>query len=150
MPRNKMVGRSIAIVIHEGTVLLVASKVSPGSWVPPGGTIEPREDAADCVAREVLEETGVRINVTGLIACRQVWWPGHDSIELYFSAEPAEAVTGRLTTGEERRPAKWEDIEALGRVPHFPEMLNELCELARGPLAPARLLPNLDLRDKKG
>jgi ADP-ribose pyrophosphatase YjhB (NUDIX family) len=38
-----------------------------GSWGLPGGYVEPGESVADAVAREVLEETGVRIEPGRLV-----------------------------------------------------------------------------------
>lgn len=47
----------------EGRVLLLEHIYRPASgWGIPGGFIEPGEDPAEAVRREVLEETGVEIN----------------------------------------------------------------------------------------
>jgi 8-oxo-dGTP pyrophosphatase MutT (NUDIX family) len=36
-----------------------------GLWLPPGGHIEPNEDPIQAVVREVLEETGIEVEVLG-------------------------------------------------------------------------------------
>jgi len=38
-----------------------------GTWVFPGGALEPGERPADAVSREIQEETGISAQVTGLI-----------------------------------------------------------------------------------
>lgn len=91
MSRVPHVCRSIAIVVHEAKVLLVTSKMCPGAWVPPGGKLEPRETVGDAAAREVLEESGIPVDVGRLIAYREVWWDDRDVLELYFAARPVEA-----------------------------------------------------------
>ncbi len=50
-------------MVHEGRVLLIRRGKEPlrGRWVVPGGTVELGESLEDAVAREVLEETGVRV-----------------------------------------------------------------------------------------
>ena len=53
------------ITIHEGRVLLVKRGAAPnrGQWAIPGGTLQLGETLQECVAREILEETGVTIKV---------------------------------------------------------------------------------------
>jgi ADP-ribose pyrophosphatase YjhB (NUDIX family) len=53
----------------SGRVLLVRSSVrsnTPGVWSLPGGGIEHGEDPADAVVREIAEETGLAVQVTGV------------------------------------------------------------------------------------
>ena len=52
---------SVGIVAKDGFVLMVRRKRREGDlrWNFPGGTIEPWEDDASAVVREVREETGI-------------------------------------------------------------------------------------------
>jgi ADP-ribose pyrophosphatase len=54
-----------AVTINEGRILLVKRGVEPsrGLWAIPGGTLKLGETLQECVAREMLEETGVTIKV---------------------------------------------------------------------------------------
>jgi ADP-ribose pyrophosphatase YjhB (NUDIX family) len=58
-----------AIVAREGRVLLVRRTISPGKgkWMIPGGFVEFDEDPRQAVVREVLEETGYKVEVTQLL-----------------------------------------------------------------------------------
>ncbi|AOR34323.1 NUDIX hydrolase [Streptomyces fodineus] len=58
-----------AVCVRDGQILLARSP-GPGpapEWVLPGGGMEHGEDPYDTVRREVSEETGYRIAVTGLL-----------------------------------------------------------------------------------
>jgi ADP-ribose pyrophosphatase YjhB (NUDIX family) len=52
-----------AVVVHEAEILLVRRGREPmlGAWSVPGGALELGETTAEGVAREVYEETGVRV-----------------------------------------------------------------------------------------
>jgi 8-oxo-dGTP diphosphatase len=62
LPTSPVVGVG-AVVLHEGRVLLVRRGKQPllGRWVVPGGRLELGETLEAAVAREVAEETGVRV-----------------------------------------------------------------------------------------
>lgn len=59
-----------ALVVADGRVLLGRRSVEPhrGAWDVPGGYLEPWEDPLDGVRREVLEETGLRIEPGEILA----------------------------------------------------------------------------------
>lgn len=91
------------IVVHDGKVLLARRAYAPweGTWSSPGGFSEAGEHPIDTVVREVLEETGVRVSVTGYIG---VWIdrysddphdPEADVINVaYYTAVPTGAIDG--------------------------------------------------------
>ncbi|HWA26593.1 MAG TPA: (deoxy)nucleoside triphosphate pyrophosphohydrolase [Lacunisphaera sp.] len=56
-----------AVIEHAGTVLVAQrppGKLLPLKWEFPGGKVEPAEDPADAIVREIREELGCRITVT--------------------------------------------------------------------------------------
>ncbi len=57
------------VCLRDDTVLLIRRGTPPrqGEWSLPGGRIEPGERAVDAALRELLEETGVEAEITGLI-----------------------------------------------------------------------------------
>jgi 8-oxo-dGTP pyrophosphatase MutT (NUDIX family) len=55
-----LIGVSCVVVNDRREVLLVHSK-ERGNWMPIGGMVEPGEEPADSVVREVFEETGVEV-----------------------------------------------------------------------------------------
>ena len=57
------------IVLDEDNRILMVKHDHPERevWMLPGGNIEERESSAQAAAREVLEETGLEVEVSGLI-----------------------------------------------------------------------------------
>lgn len=68
-PKSPIVGVA-AVVLHDRDVLLVRRGREPmlGAWSLPGGALELGETTAEGVAREVLEETGLRVEAVEIIA----------------------------------------------------------------------------------
>jgi 8-oxo-dGTP diphosphatase len=54
-----------AITIKDGKILLVKRGIEPSKelWAIPGGTLKLGETLQECAAREILEETGIKIKV---------------------------------------------------------------------------------------
>jgi len=57
------------VVFVDGDVVLLERDHPPeeGSWVLPGGFVEPHERAATAAAREVQEEVGLRVEPTAFV-----------------------------------------------------------------------------------
>ena len=93
-------------VVHENRVLLHLHR-KLGMWLPPGGHVEPGELPDDAAVREVLEETGVEVELVGerrediedpvqlhRPAGVQLEYigPGHEHIDLIYFARPRGSV----------------------------------------------------------
>ncbi len=60
LTQRATIGARGILVDEAGQVLMVRHTYRPG-WDFPGGGVKPPETLAECVAREVLEETGYRL-----------------------------------------------------------------------------------------
>jgi 8-oxo-dGTP pyrophosphatase MutT (NUDIX family) len=70
-----------AIVINDRRELLLHKSRDTGTWLTIGGFVDPLEEPAVAVVREVFEETGVRVQplrVTGVYAGPEVNYPNGD------------------------------------------------------------------------
>ena len=58
-----------AVIVHDGRVVLIKRRFEPlaGHWSLPGGAVEVGETLEGCVAREMLEETGLEVEVGPVI-----------------------------------------------------------------------------------
>jgi len=91
-----------AVLIEEdGRFLLVRRAVNPqkGFWTLPAGFIDAGEDPARAAQRECFEETGLKVQVTGLldVLASQEHHRGANIIIFY----KAEIVTGNLIPGDD-------------------------------------------------
>ncbi len=84
-----------AIVELDGEILLIQRAIEPGygKWTFPGGFVERGEVAEAAAARETLEETGLRIETSGIVG-----------LYSYKGQIPAIAVFAARVTGGEPEP----------------------------------------------
>jgi ADP-ribose pyrophosphatase YjhB (NUDIX family) len=99
---------AVSVVIRDeaGRILLVQDAYS-GAWLIPGGAIEPGETPAEAAVREILEETGLRIEplrVLGVFGGPEfvVSYPNGDRTSYVSVVFEARVVSGELVPdGEE-------------------------------------------------
>lgn len=64
------------IIEQEGKILLMKESASsswkPGKWSLPGGKLEAQETYQDAITREILEETGLEVSVSGLFEIEEL------------------------------------------------------------------------------
>ncbi len=90
-----------AILLREGRVCLVQRKFAPkeGQWTLPTGFMEWDEEVQTTAAREVLEETGLEVRITGLFAAESGLLPPDIPVVVNFFR--AEVIGGELQAGDD-------------------------------------------------
>jgi len=129
-----------AVVLDNDGRLLLTHLSAPGDdrWTLPGGGIDPGEDPRDAAVREVLEETGLRVELDGLLGVDSIVIPASDRPPGYPDVQGIRIVYSAHVTGGELRDevdgstdaAAWLDAIALEEIG-----LVELVETARAMLA---------------
>lgn len=90
-----------AVVVRNGRVLLVRRAIEPfkDHWDIPGGFLHEGEHPEDGVVHEVLEETGLRVRLGGLLGIYMDRYGGDDADEwtlnIYYVAEPLDDAEPR-------------------------------------------------------
>ena len=134
---SEQTGRHFTVavfVVWEGKVLLHYHR-KLGMWLPPGGHIERDELPDDAAVREVLEETGIGVELAGErredvsdpvqlhrpagVQLENIA-PGHQHIDLIYFAKPAGSTEIREEfVGDEvgwYGPADWERMRVNAEV----------------------------------
>lgn len=95
------------ITDDEGRLLLIKRGHDPeaGRWSLPGGRIEPGETDEQAVAREIAEETGLRVAVGRLVGA--VERPGRDGAVIDIHDYAATVTGGTLASGDDAADARW-------------------------------------------
>lgn len=133
-----------AVFDASGRILMVREALDGDRWTLPGGWADVNQSPAECVAREVREESGFEVRVVKLAATWDRERQGHTPPipfhiwKLFFVCEivGGEATTSLETTGvaffaEDALPS---DL-SLGRV--LPRQLRRMFAHAREPALPA-------------
>lgn len=114
---NPVLAAGAVIVDDDGRVLMVKRGHAPekGHWSVPGGHVEPGETIREAAAREVLEETGLHVEIGDELWCATVEYRDGEVFQIHDFA--AVVVGGSLHAGDDADEARWMTRDDLDRVP---------------------------------
>ena len=100
----------------QGRLLMIKRGHEPGAglWSIPGGRIEPGETDAEALVREMLEETGLTVQVGRLVG--SVQRPGLDGTAIDIRDYAATVTGGALRPGDDAADARWVDMAEMGSL----------------------------------
>lgn len=121
-PKANSIKPAAAIAIfNENNEILLLRRQDSGNWTMPGGTHEFGESIADCAVREVKEETGLSVVVTGIIGT----YTNPRTVIEYSDGEVRQEFTivfgGKIEAGilkidEESSDYKWININDIDNL----------------------------------
>jgi len=118
-----------ALVIADGKMLLIrrGRGAYVGHWAVPGGRQRRGETMRQAAAREVLEETGLEVEVGDLVWAGDIMDPDDPPAYHYtvvdFAATP---VGGVLESGDDAAEARWVPLDEVRSLPLTPTMYDLL------------------------
>lgn len=125
-PNSLVVGVTAFVQDNAGRVLLI-ERADNGQWALPGGGQEVGESTPAAAVRETLEETGVDVEITGLVGIYS--YPGHviayddGEVRQEFSiCFRARQVGGALATSNESKQVHWVEPAGIDDLAIHPRM----------------------------
>lgn len=114
------------IVDDAGRSLLIRRSASNrhfvGQWEWPGGKVDSGESFDVATLREVKEETGLDVEITGLVGAAQFEMPARQVVVLCMEAR---LIGGELKLSEEHDDSAWVKFSDYGRY-EFTDNVREL------------------------
>ena len=120
-PNSLRPAAAVALFDSIGNILLLRRKDND-KWTMPGGTLDFGESLTDCAIREVREETGLQIRITGLIGTYTdphiliAYSDGEVRQEFTF-VYGAEIESGELNIDNESKEAAWVPLSSAVELP---------------------------------
>ena len=119
---NSLVPGGSALVVDDAGRILLQRRADSGNWSLPGGTMDLGETLPGAVVREAREETGLDVELTGILGIYTD--PGH--VIAYQDGEvrqefvvvfTARAVGGELAVSDESTEVRYIDPADLDSLP---------------------------------
>ncbi|MFD9519545.1 NUDIX hydrolase [Streptomyces sp. NPDC059979] len=138
---NSLVPAASVVVVGEDGRVLLQRRTDNGMWALPGGKMELGESIGDCAVRETLEETGITVEIAGIVGTYTN--PGHvfayddgevrQEFSICFLAHP---TGGSLKTSDESFEVAWFTPEAADDLPMVPSIRKRINDwrAGRGPV----------------
>lgn len=141
-PANSLVPSTTAAIRDGAGRLLLIHKIDNDFWALPGGGMEIGESIADAAVREVAEETGLTVELTGVVGIYTD--PGH--VMAYDDGEVRQEFSvcfhGRVLSGEPRedgsetKEVRWVEPADVAGLSIHPSMRRRIADALAGRAAP--------------
>lgn len=121
-----------AVVMRNDELLLIrrGRGASAGLWAVPGGKVEFGESMRDAVVREVREETGLEVEVGGIVWVGDAFGPGDPPAWHYTLVDFAATVKGGiLLAADDAQEVDWVPVGEVLDRPVTPTMIDLVAQL---------------------
>ncbi|GAA2323975.1 NUDIX hydrolase [Streptomyces violaceusniger] len=130
---NSLVPAASAVVVDDAGRILLQRRRDNDMWALPGGVMQIGESLPDCAVRETREETGIDVEIVGIVGTytnpRHVFAYDDGEVRQEFSVcFVARPVAGQLAVSEESTDVRWFDpaeVDALPMVPSIRKRVND-------------------------
>lgn len=136
-PANSLVPSVNVVVVNDHGEILLIRRSDNDNWAVPGGGMDLGESISEAAVREVREETGIDIEVAGLVG---IYTNPRHVIEYTSNGEVRQefsiVFTGRPVGGETRTSSEsaevlWVAPDDLQSYPMHPSMRQRIAQYLR-------------------
>jgi 8-oxo-dGTP diphosphatase len=142
IPTEKLTFRiaGYGIVIQNGQILIATGKNTGKYWFP-GGGVDLGEKITDAVRREIMEETGIEVEIKKELASEEIFFYynpqdlAFHQYSIFFQCKPLSMEVGpedQLDSEEETEKPHWVDIKKLKKEDFHPgaeKVLNHILDV---------------------
>ena len=120
---TSLVPSANVVVTNEVGEVLLIRRADNGNWALPGGAMDLGESLPETAVRETVEETGIHVEVTGLIGIytdprHVILYTSNGEVRQEFSVVfSARPTGGTPTTSAETTEVRWIPAAEIGSLP---------------------------------
>jgi len=124
------------VVVQLGHRFLVVREAKHGQlWYLPAGRVERGESFPDAARREVREEAGIEVSLTGILRIEHTPMPDHTRMRVIYLARPVDDTPPKSVPDDESLEARWVTLDEASRLQLRGEELMDIFKyVATGPL----------------
>ncbi|WP_433375114.1 NUDIX hydrolase [Actinoplanes sp. CA-142083] len=113
---------NVVVVNNDGEILIVR-RSDNGNWALPGGAMDIGESLPDAAVRETAEETGINVEITGLVGIftdprHVILYTSNGEVRQEFSVVfTARPISGTPTASAETTEVRWVPTREIDSLP---------------------------------
>lgn len=117
---------ALVVVRHEGRFLVVREVKHGQLWYLPAGRVELGESLFEGARREVLEETGIPVELTGVLRVEHTAHAEMTRVRVFLLAHPRDDRAPKSVADEHSLEARWVTLSEMRALPLRGEEVNEI------------------------
>ena len=138
-PKYPVIGVGVVVIGPDGILLIKrSSPPGAGKWSLPGGAQETGETVAETARREVIEETGLHVEVLGHVdVIDSITRDDQNRVQYHYTLidMAARVIDGDLCAGDDAAEACWFSFGELSNLNLWPKTIRVI-DLAMEKYAP--------------